>query len=130
MSEIVTAFSDGILRIELNRPEKKNALTASMYTRLADILRAGDEAAAVRVVLLHGAGDSFSAGNDIADFLKPQAVQRLARSAGPSALCRTWVASRCAPSSTAMGSEGVFIGGCTRVGVVNANGRTAAGSSS
>jgi enoyl-CoA hydratase/carnithine racemase len=70
MSDIITELSNGILRVELNRPEKKNALTASMYTGLADIFRKADEDEAVRVVLWHGAGDSFCAGNDVADFLK------------------------------------------------------------
>jgi enoyl-CoA hydratase/carnithine racemase len=70
MDEIVTERSASILRVELNRPARKNALTSSMYVRLAQILNdaAGDEG--TRVVLFHGAGDSFSAGNDIEDFLK------------------------------------------------------------
>jgi enoyl-CoA hydratase/carnithine racemase len=71
MSDIITEHSNGILRVELNRPERKNALTASMYTRLADILRWADKDETVRVVLWHGAGNAFSAGNDIEDFLKP-----------------------------------------------------------
>jgi enoyl-CoA hydratase/carnithine racemase len=62
-------LSDGVLRVELNRPEKKNALTAAMYTRLAEILENAEDDDSVRVVLWHGAGDSFSAGNDLADFL-------------------------------------------------------------
>ena len=70
MNDITTELSDGILRVELNRPEKKNALTAAMYTRLAEILDEADKDDAVRILLLHGAGNSFSAGNDIEDFLK------------------------------------------------------------
>jgi enoyl-CoA hydratase/carnithine racemase len=70
MSDIVTERSGGVLDILLNRPAKKNAMTSSMYTAIADVL---DEAAKddqVRVVLWHGAGDSFSAGNDLEDFMK------------------------------------------------------------
>ena len=70
MSDIVTEISGGILRVELNRPEQKNAMTADMYTSLAGILRDADKDEAVRVVLWHGAGDAFCAGNDIGDFLK------------------------------------------------------------
>src|SRR5262249_30151766 len=70
MSDIVTERSSGILRVELNRPEKKNALTGAMYTRLADIFNEAAEDEETRVVLWHGAGDSFSAGNDVGDFLK------------------------------------------------------------
>jgi len=69
MSDIVTERTGGILRVELNRPGKKNAMTAAMYTSLADSFRAAAADEAVRVVLWHGAGDAFCAGNDIGDFL-------------------------------------------------------------
>jgi len=52
-----------------NRPAKKNALTVAMYAALAERL---DEAATlpnVRVVVLTGAGDAFTAGNDLGDFM-------------------------------------------------------------
>jgi enoyl-CoA hydratase/carnithine racemase len=70
MSDIVTERSGSVLDILLNRPAKKNAMTSSMYITIANLL---DEAAkddSVRVVLWHGAGDSFSAGNDLEDFMK------------------------------------------------------------
>ena len=70
MNEIVTECSDNVLRVELNRPEKKNAMTSSMYTTLADIFNRAAKDERVRVALWHGAGDSFCAGNDIEDFLK------------------------------------------------------------
>jgi enoyl-CoA hydratase/carnithine racemase len=70
MSDINTERSNGVLRVEINRPEKKNALTAAMYTRLAEIFTDAGKDEAVRVVLWHGAGDAFCAGNDMGDFLK------------------------------------------------------------
>jgi len=70
MSDIVTERSASILRVELNRPEKKNALTASMYATLADLFNGAAKDEGIRVVLWHGAGDSFCAGNDVGDFLK------------------------------------------------------------
>ena len=70
MSEIVAARSGTILTIQFNRPEKKNALTMSMYDTVAELLNAAAGDDGIRVVLLHGAGDSFSAGNDLGDFLK------------------------------------------------------------
>src|SRR5215471_14933042 len=70
MSDIVTERANGILRVEINRPDKKNALTAAMYSRLADIFNEADKDDETRVVLWHSAGDTFSAGNDLADFLK------------------------------------------------------------
>jgi enoyl-CoA hydratase/carnithine racemase len=70
MSEIITERSGSILRVQLNRPAKKNAMTGSMYLALADLLNGAAKDDHVRVVLLHGAGDSFCAGNDVEDFLK------------------------------------------------------------
>jgi enoyl-CoA hydratase/carnithine racemase len=57
-----------IARIGIDRPEKKNALTAAMYSGLADAFIAADADAAVRVILLHGSEVAFSAGNDLNDF--------------------------------------------------------------
>jgi enoyl-CoA hydratase/carnithine racemase len=70
MSDIITERSGHIMRIQLNRPEKKNAMTVAMYITLADLLNTAAKDDQIRVVLWHGAGDSFSAGNDIQDFLK------------------------------------------------------------
>ena len=70
MSDIITERSGHILRIQLNRPEKKNAMTLAMYITLADLLNDAAKDDQIRVVLWHGAGDSFSAGNDLEDFMK------------------------------------------------------------
>jgi enoyl-CoA hydratase/carnithine racemase len=70
MSEILTERTGGVLRITLNRPAKKNAMTSNMYLSLAEILNDAAQDDDVLVVLWDGAGDSFSAGNDIEDFLK------------------------------------------------------------
>ena len=70
MSDVVTERSGSILRVQLNRPAKKNAMTSAMYVTIADSLNAAAEDDDIRVVLWHGAGDSFCAGNDVEDFLK------------------------------------------------------------
>src|SRR5580704_2754793 len=70
MSDILTQRSGNILRVQFNRPSKKNAMLASMYATVADLLERAVKDEEIRVVLLHGAGDSFSAGNDLADFVK------------------------------------------------------------
>ena len=70
MSDIVTERSGNILRIEFNRPSKKNAMTFAKYITMADLLNNAGKEDDVRVVLWHGAGDSFCAGNDLEDFLK------------------------------------------------------------
>ena len=70
MGDIVTERSGSILDVQLNRPAKKNAMTSSMYIAMADVLDAAAKDDDIRVVLWHGAGDSFSAGNDLEDFVK------------------------------------------------------------
>lgn len=63
------SLADGILTITLQRAEKKNAITQAMYSALAAATERGRLDDEVRVVLFRGEGDSFSAGNDIADFI-------------------------------------------------------------
>jgi enoyl-CoA hydratase/carnithine racemase len=70
MSEILTERSGSILRVTVNRPAKKNAMTSAMYNALADILNEAATDDDIRVVVWDAAGDSFSAGNDVEDFLK------------------------------------------------------------
>jgi enoyl-CoA hydratase/carnithine racemase len=66
---IKTEIRDRVLRIEIARPDKKNALTQEMYAARADALGDADGDAQVRVALVHGARDCFTAGNDLKDFL-------------------------------------------------------------
>ena len=70
MNEILTERSGSILEVQLNRPAKKNAITTAMYVALAEALEIAAKDDATRVVLIHGAGDSFTAGNDLEDFVK------------------------------------------------------------
>lgn len=59
----------GICELQLNRPEKRNAITTAMYASLADALARAQEDDSVRVILLSGTGAGFTAGNDLNDFL-------------------------------------------------------------
>lgn len=58
----------GVLTLTMNRPEKKNALTQEMYAALADNIVAAQSDSDIRVVVLTGTADSFTAGNDMGDF--------------------------------------------------------------
>ena len=62
------ANDDGILSLTMARPDKKNALTNAMYGALADAIEAAETDPAVRVVLIRGEGDMFTAGNDVGEF--------------------------------------------------------------
>ncbi len=75
MSEQVTyRVSDGVAQLRLNRPEKKNAIVAAMYSAMAAGLDAADQDASVRAILIGAEGDAFTAGNDMGDFLNRPAV--------------------------------------------------------
>lgn len=80
MSEHILVSQSGQVRqLVLNRADKKNALTLAMYNRLSEALLAADSDPEVRVIVLRAEGDSFCAGNDIADFVaavnNPDAMQ-------------------------------------------------------
>jgi len=66
---VVTEVLDRVGRIELARPEKKNAITGEMYLAMVDALDRMDADPGARAVLLHGAPECFCAGNDLNDFL-------------------------------------------------------------
>lgn len=61
--------SDGALRITLDRPERRNAITVAMYDALASAIEAAAADPAVRCIAIRGEGPDFAAGNDLADFL-------------------------------------------------------------
>lgn len=71
MTEQVIVADDGPVRtIRMNRPEKKNALTAQMYDAMAEAIETATAASPIRCVLIQGVPGAFSAGNDLQDFLK------------------------------------------------------------
>jgi enoyl-CoA hydratase/carnithine racemase len=67
---IATHFSEGILTITFDRPAKKNAFTLAMYEELVSALRRAETDNAVRAVVMTGAGDAFTGGNDLSDFMR------------------------------------------------------------
>jgi enoyl-CoA hydratase/carnithine racemase len=69
MEYILSSLDGGILKIEFNRPQKRNALTLDMYTQFAELLNTAQTKPEIQVVLVCAAGDNYSAGNDLQDFL-------------------------------------------------------------
>lgn len=67
---ILIETAEAIARIQIARPERKNAITAEMYAALAEAMAAAEGDASVRAILLHGQLDVFTAGNDVEDFLR------------------------------------------------------------
>src|SRR5215472_3941896 len=70
MDHIQSEKQNGIFHVILNRPEKKNALTSAMYDAMVALLREAEADDSIRVIILRGNGDSFTAGNDIEDFVQ------------------------------------------------------------
>jgi enoyl-CoA hydratase/carnithine racemase len=66
---VLVSQTGGVCELRLNRPEKRNAITLAMYDALWEALVRAEGDDAVRVILLSGAGASFTAGNDLGDFL-------------------------------------------------------------
>ncbi len=68
-----------IATVVLNRPEKLNALTRSMWRRLGEAIGGLSAADSVRCIIVRGAGDmAFSPGNDIAEFTTERSNKRQA----------------------------------------------------
>jgi enoyl-CoA hydratase/carnithine racemase len=74
--DILVSLADRVQRIQLNRPEKKNAITSAMYDAMRETIAASNDDKRVRVVFIHGQPDCFTAGNDLADF---QDLERMRR---------------------------------------------------
>lgn len=75
MSQHVAAQTEGgVLTIRFNRADKKNALTSEMYLAIASALTAAADDQGVRVVVVTGSEDSFTAGNDLKDFIANQNI--------------------------------------------------------
>lgn len=67
---IVTEQDQGVLIVHLDRADKKNALTAAMYTVMADAIEQAQQDPAIKVLLYTGSEGVFTAGNDLHDFLE------------------------------------------------------------
>jgi 2-(1,2-epoxy-1,2-dihydrophenyl)acetyl-CoA isomerase len=67
MASVLVSLDAGVETITLNRPEKLNALNPEMHQRLREALERAASDAAVRVVLLTGAGRGFCTGQDLAE---------------------------------------------------------------
>lgn len=66
--DVTVRVHDGVARVTIDRPAKRNALTQAMYQRMADALLEADSDPAIGAVLFTGVGEVFTAGNDLADF--------------------------------------------------------------
>lgn len=65
---LTVTVEDGVCVVTLDRPTKLNTMTFAFWTELQELLGDAADDAAVRVLIVHGAGENFSAGGDIEGF--------------------------------------------------------------
>src|SRR5215210_258051 len=65
-----TTLEDGILLVEMNRPERRNALDETLQGELLGVFEGAATDPGVRGVVLTGGGEAFSAGGDLSRFEK------------------------------------------------------------
>lgn len=76
MSENIAVNSrDGVTTLTITREDKKNALTQTMYGAMADAITAYGAEDTARAFVITGAGDMFTAGNDLQDFAMGAKIQ-------------------------------------------------------
>jgi enoyl-CoA hydratase/carnithine racemase len=68
---IITESNENIFRIEMNRPQKKNAINFEMYRAMTDAINNADEDPSIRVIIIHGQKDIFTAGSDLKNAQNP-----------------------------------------------------------
>src|SRR4051794_12876819 len=68
MLVLVDRPADGVARVTLNRPEKRNALSLELREQLAGVLEEQAQDESMRCVVLTGAGSAFCAGMDVTQF--------------------------------------------------------------
>jgi len=67
--EVSVSRIDGALHIRLDRADKRNAVTRSMYETMAEAIAQAEADKAIRALLFSGVGEAFCAGNDLNDFV-------------------------------------------------------------
>jgi enoyl-CoA hydratase len=79
---IRVSVADGIGRVEISNPARRNALSVSLMDELAEALRSLDEDPDVRVLIVRGAGtEAFVSGADIGEFTEQQAAADIRKAA-------------------------------------------------
>jgi len=67
MEPVLVSLEAGVLRITLNRPDKLNAFNPAVHQGLADAMMRAESDAAIRCLLITGAGRGFCAGQDLTE---------------------------------------------------------------
>ena len=83
---VLVEFDDGIAWVSMNRPEKRNAISAELAHEMFEVVDALEVDDRCKVMVLTGTGDAFSAGMDCKDYFRASdkvSPQQRARSTAP-----------------------------------------------
>ena len=67
---VLVDFEDGVAWVTMNRPEKRNAISVDLAREMVEVIDALEVDDRCGVLVLTGAGDSFSAGMDLKDYFR------------------------------------------------------------
>ncbi len=110
---VLAELYSGVLTLTLNRPEKRNALDSPMIDALHEQLERAEVDAAVRVVVIRGAGKDFCAGADLAELLESADKSADENAANAQRLGDVFIAMRRLPKSVVAVVRGrALAGGC------------------
>lgn len=110
---ILYSASDGVARITLNRPEKRNALSPELIAALREAIDRSATEPAVRVVLITGAGRDFCSGADLAGLDKAAEAGVLSHLAGAQTMADLFLLMRRHPHPIVAAVKGrALAGGC------------------
>jgi methylglutaconyl-CoA hydratase len=113
MSDLLYSVEGGIARLVLNRPEKRNALSAGLVSELKVGIAESARDAEVRVVLLSGSGKDFCSGADLSGFQKGFDAGVLENMADASGMAEMFLAMRRHPRPIVAAVRGrALAGGC------------------
>jgi enoyl-CoA hydratase/carnithine racemase len=77
--DVIVEVDGRVVLVTFNRSEKRNAITQDMYRTMADTLEAADSDLSVAAVIFTGAGEAFTAGNDLNDFATGGSLDQVSR---------------------------------------------------
>lgn len=82
-SDIIVESTGGVLRVTINRPDKRNALSGEVLRSLAEVFASSREDSNVRLAVLRGAGEQcFAAGGDLRELASIITLEGAAEMAG------------------------------------------------
>ncbi len=111
--KLLSESDQGVARITLNRPEKRNALDPELISELQEAIASSARDESIRVVLLKGAGKDFCSGMDLSALEKSMQTDVLENRANAQALAELFLAMRRHPRPIVAAVQGrALAGGC------------------